>query len=228
NGTLRIIDRKKHIFKLSQGEYIAPEKIENVYMRSTPVLQVFVHGDSLQSYLIGVVVPDPEVFAEWTRERGIVGSYEELCQNPDVKKAVLEDMTAVGKEAGLKSFEQVKDLHLHPEVFSVSNGLLTPTLKSRRADIRRFFLQQISHMSRPDRFCVAGKIVTAVSDSVLHRKESSGALLLLNGHTDSYLQGGKCRSNSLTSAVRPSEGQGERRGRDTGMLLSKPRDERLG
>ncbi|XP_048837599.1 long-chain-fatty-acid--CoA ligase 1 [Brienomyrus brachyistius] len=146
NGTLRIIDRKKHIFKLSQGEYIAPEKIENVYTRCVPVLQVFIHGDSLQSYLIGIVVPDPEVFTEWARERGIVGTHEELCQNPDVKKAVLEDMTAVGKEAGLKSFEQVKDLHLHPEVFSVSNGLLTPTLKSRRADIRRFFHEQISQM----------------------------------------------------------------------------------
>lgn len=48
NGTLKIVDRKKHIFKLAQGEYIAPEKIENVYMRSDAVAQVFVHGDSLQ------------------------------------------------------------------------------------------------------------------------------------------------------------------------------------
>ncbi|KAF3695949.1 Long-chain-fatty-acid--CoA ligase 1 [Channa argus] len=146
NGTLRIIDRKKHIFKLSQGEYIAPEKIENVYMRCFPVLQVFVHGDSLQSYLIGIVVPDPEVFVNWAKEQGFVGSHEELCQNPNVKNAVLEDMKAVGKEAGLKSFEQVKDIHLHPEVFSVANGLLTPTLKSRRVDIRRVFQNQISNM----------------------------------------------------------------------------------
>lgn len=48
NGTLKIVDRKKHIFKLAQGEYIAPEKIENVYIRSDAVAQVFVHGDSLQ------------------------------------------------------------------------------------------------------------------------------------------------------------------------------------
>lgn len=146
NGTLRIIDRKKHIFKLSQGEYIAPEKIENVYMRSVPVLQVFVHGDSLQSYLIGIVVPDPEVFVDWSNERGFVGSHQELCQNPGVKSAVLEDMRDIGKKAGLKSFEQVKDLYLHPEMFSIANGLLTPTLKTRRTDIRRVFQEQLSAM----------------------------------------------------------------------------------
>lgn len=52
NGTLKIIDRKKHIFKLAQGEYIAPEKIENIYIRSEPVSQIYVHGDSLQVRLL--------------------------------------------------------------------------------------------------------------------------------------------------------------------------------
>ncbi|XP_030629483.1 long-chain-fatty-acid--CoA ligase 5 isoform X1 [Chanos chanos] len=146
SGVLKIIDRKKNIFKLAQGEYIAPEKIENVYVRSGPVAQVFVHGDSLQSCLVGIVVPDAEVLPGFAENLGVKGSLEELCKNQQIKKAILSDLIKLGREAGLKSFEQVKDLYLHADPFTVENGLLTPTLKAKRADLTKFFKAQIDSL----------------------------------------------------------------------------------
>ncbi|XP_004680494.2 PREDICTED: long-chain-fatty-acid--CoA ligase 5 [Condylura cristata] len=146
NGTLKIIDRKKNIFKLAQGEYIAPEKIENIYIRSRPAAQVFVHGDSLRSSLVGVVVPDPDVLPSFATKLGVKGSLEELCQNQTVKEAILEDLKKIGKESGLKSFEQVKNIHLHPEQFSIENGLLTPTMKARRVELARYFRAEIDSL----------------------------------------------------------------------------------
>uniref|UniRef100_A0A2K6LFR0 Long-chain-fatty-acid--CoA ligase n=1 Tax=Rhinopithecus bieti TaxID=61621 RepID=A0A2K6LFR0_RHIBE len=146
NGTLKIIDRKKHIFKLAQGEYIAPEKIENIYIRSEAIAQVFVHGESLQAFLIAIVVPDVETLRSWAQKRGFDGSFEELCRNKDVKKAILEDMVRLGKDSGLKPFEQVKGIALHPELFSIDNGLLTPTMKAKRPELRNYFRSQIDEL----------------------------------------------------------------------------------
>uniref|UniRef100_A0A6Q2YRA2 Long-chain-fatty-acid--CoA ligase n=1 Tax=Esox lucius TaxID=8010 RepID=A0A6Q2YRA2_ESOLU len=143
NGVLKIVDRKKHIFKLAQGEYIAPEKIENIYSRSDPVAQIFVHGDSLQACLVGIVVPDPDFLPGWAKKKGIEGSYLEMCASKELKNAILEDILRLGKEGGLKSFEQVRDIVLHTEMFSVQNGLLTPTLKAKRTDLRKHFQEQI-------------------------------------------------------------------------------------
>uniref|UniRef100_A0A8C4GXU9 Arachidonate--CoA ligase n=1 Tax=Dicentrarchus labrax TaxID=13489 RepID=A0A8C4GXU9_DICLA len=146
NGTLKIVDRKKHIFKLAQGEYIAPEKIENIYTRSDAVAQVYVHGDSLQACLVAVVVPDPDFLPGWTkRTLRLEGSYKELCGR-EVKAAILEDMARLGKEGGLKSFEQVKAISIHTELFSIENGLLTPTLKAKRNELRQHFRSQIDEL----------------------------------------------------------------------------------
>ncbi|KAK1787974.1 hypothetical protein P4O66_016451 [Electrophorus voltai] len=146
NGTLKIIDRKKHIFKLAQGEYISPEKIENIYIRSEPVAQLYVHGDSLQSCLIGIVVPDPEVMPSWAQKKGIGGCYDDLCKNVELKKAILDDMVRLGKASGLHSFEQVKDIYIHSEMFSIENGLLTPTLKAKRSELKEYFKLEIEQL----------------------------------------------------------------------------------
>jgi long-chain acyl-CoA synthetase len=163
-GCLQIIDRKKHIFKLAQGEYVAPERIENVYVRSKYVAQCFIHGESLKSSLIGIVVPDADVLPKEVAEKlGLKDlSIEDLCKNKDVKDLITQDMLAIGKMSGLHTFEQVtiilvfinkrslifqvKDIHLSAVPFSIDNGLLTPTLKSKRPSLKAHYKAEIEQM----------------------------------------------------------------------------------
>lgn len=65
NGALKIIDRKKNIFKLSQGEYVAPEKIENAILRTRLFDDAFIYGDSLKSYLVSVLIPNRDTLANF-------------------------------------------------------------------------------------------------------------------------------------------------------------------
>ncbi|XP_066283331.1 long-chain-fatty-acid--CoA ligase 6-like [Branchiostoma lanceolatum] len=145
-GQLRIIDRKKDIFKLAQGEYIAPEKVENVYVRSPLVAQVFVHGVSIKSSLVAIVVPDPDVLPGWAKNQGIEGDMDTLCANADIKDAIMADLNRMAKEGGLKSFEQVKQIHLHPRLFSSDDDLLTPTFKLKRPQARKYFAKELEEI----------------------------------------------------------------------------------
>ncbi|XP_030835065.1 long-chain-fatty-acid--CoA ligase 5-like [Strongylocentrotus purpuratus] len=146
NGALKIIDRKKNIYKLSQGEYVAPEKIENVIMRSSLVAQAFVYGESLKSYNIAVIVPEEEELKRFAENNAINGTVVELCENETVRMAIREDVDKQCVAANLCGFEKVKEYILHPEPFSVENGLLTPTFKNKRAAIKAKFKEEIDHL----------------------------------------------------------------------------------
>lgn len=90
NGAVKIIDRAKNIFKLAQGEYIAPEKLENVYVQCSMLAQVFVYGDSLQSFLVGVGVVEKGNALKWAEEKKIpTDDPEKILKNPDFKKEVI-------------------------------------------------------------------------------------------------------------------------------------------
>mmetsp|Transcript_24119 Transcript_24119/g.32340 ORF Transcript_24119/g.32340 Transcript_24119/m.32340 type:complete len:123 (+) Transcript_24119:1536-1904(+) len=86
NGSIRIIDRSKNIFKLSQGEYIAPEKIEQVLTLSAMIAQCFVYGNSLKNACVAIVVPEQSWVEEWAAKEGLDASnFAELCTNPKLK-----------------------------------------------------------------------------------------------------------------------------------------------
>ncbi|RVX18966.1 Long chain acyl-CoA synthetase 7, peroxisomal [Vitis vinifera] len=154
-GRLKIIDRKKNIFKLAQGEYIAPEKIENVYAKCKFVSQCFIYGDSLNSCLVAIVSVDPDVLKDWATSEAI--KYENLghlCNDPRARAAVLTEMDAIGREAQLRGFEFAKSVTLVVEPFTMENDLLTPTFKAsfiilqmiKRPQAKAYFSAPISNM----------------------------------------------------------------------------------
>ncbi|EIN07731.1 acetyl-CoA synthetase-like protein [Punctularia strigosozonata HHB-11173 SS5] len=140
-GRFKVIDRVKNIMKLAQGEYVALEKVEGLYSASPIVAQLYVHGDSLQSYLVAVVVPDPVQLAvlaskAWSKpvaaEDG--AALVEATRDPKVVDAIHKVLSAEAKRNALKGFEQIKRIHVSLDPFTVENGTLTPTLKIRRKD----------------------------------------------------------------------------------------------
>lgn len=106
---MKIVDRVKNIFKLQQGEYVAPEKIENIYVRSKYVAQIFVYGNSYKSSIVGIVVPEETVLLEWATNNNINNAnMKQLCSNSEVKKLIMNDLEQQAKLGGLKGFEKVK------------------------------------------------------------------------------------------------------------------------
>jgi len=141
NGMVRVFDRVRNIFKLSIGEYVQPEKVENIIIRSELVAQVFVHGDSFHSSLVAVVVPDPDAGAhlaeevlKWKGDFDIVSA----CANDEFRDAILKDIAVVCKENGLPSYETPKKIFLEPSPFTPDN-VLTATFKLQRAKAKEVY-----------------------------------------------------------------------------------------
>jgi len=137
-GRFRIIDRIKNIVKLQQGEYVALEKIENLYQGCPLVAQIYIHADPFQDHLVAIVVPDPIRLLAIVEEAGLPYSTDTFnaaaaVKDPEVNKAVLKSLTTdVRKSGDLQGFEIVKALYLTMEEFDVQSDTMTPTFKIKR------------------------------------------------------------------------------------------------
>ncbi|SBT71629.1 acyl-CoA synthetase, putative [Plasmodium malariae] len=146
NFSVTIIDRKKNIFKLSQGEYIAVEKIESTYKQSLFISQIFVFGYSYESVLICIICPSTDTMEIWKNNKKLKKTDAEIVQLPEFKNDVLEDLIRIGKNDGLKGYEQIKDIYFALEPFTIENDLLTPTGKIKRHAVHKKYKAEIDRM----------------------------------------------------------------------------------
>ena len=150
DGSLSIIDRKKSMLKLSQGEYVAVEAIEAVYSECHCISQVFIYGNSYENCLVAIAAPNPEAifslapsFGFEAIKKGDADWKEKLvkiCLDPRIVETILNELNEYGKRMGLQGYEMIKALYLDGnvaemnQVFTVENGLMTPTFKLKRKD----------------------------------------------------------------------------------------------
>lgn len=148
-GRITIIDRVKNFFKLAQGEYITPERVENAYLAVTPFLtQIYVHGDSMKTFLVAIVGVEPEAFkTHLSRHRKthhlarlpIEQVLEKVNNSPEIKKFILHKLDDNVKHEGLQGFEKLHNMEFMIEPLKISDDTITPTLKIKRNIAAKFF-----------------------------------------------------------------------------------------
>ncbi|XP_016508574.2 long chain acyl-CoA synthetase 4-like isoform X1 [Nicotiana tabacum] len=151
DGSMKIIDRKKNIFKLSQGEYVAVENLEGIYSLASSVDAIWIYGSSYESFLVAVVNPNMGALQSWAEENGLTGDFDTICENPKAKAYILSELTNTAKEKKLKGFEFIKAVHLDPIPFDMERELLTPTHKKKRVQFLKYYQNIIDTLYKSKR-----------------------------------------------------------------------------
>ena len=134
DGFLKITDRKKEMFKTSGGKYVAPQVLENTFKQSRFIEQIMVIGDG-EKMPAAFIQPNFEFVREWaTRHNLKFNTNEELCANKMVIDRIQEEIDHCNEKFG--NWEKVKRFELTPDVWSIVDGHLTPTMKLKRKIIK--------------------------------------------------------------------------------------------
>jgi len=137
-GRLYITDRKKDLFKLSNGKYVAPQLIESLLKQSEFVSQVVVVGAG-RKQPVALVVPDWESLNKALADTGETFPKDktELSKHPAVIQIVQRDISSL--TSALADYERIRRVALLPNEFTIDSGELTPTLKVKRRVIDERF-----------------------------------------------------------------------------------------
>ncbi len=138
-GFLRITDRKKEMFKTSGGKYVAPQLLENRFKQSRFIEQIMVVGEG-EKMPAALIQPNFGFVKEWAKRHKLeLGSNADIVKNEKVIERFQEEVDWANQE--FAKWEKVKQFRLTPDVWTVEDGHLTPTMKLKRKPIKEMYLE---------------------------------------------------------------------------------------
>uniref|UniRef100_A0A8C1RSP4 long-chain-fatty-acid--CoA ligase n=1 Tax=Cyprinus carpio TaxID=7962 RepID=A0A8C1RSP4_CYPCA len=146
DGCLKIIDRKKDLVKLQAGEYVSLGKVEAVLKNCSLIDNICAYANSEESYVIGFVVPNQKQLTALAEQKGIRGSWEEICNHAEMEKEVLRIITDAAITGKLERFEIPKKIRLSAEPWTPETGLVTDAFKLKRKELKTHYQDDIERM----------------------------------------------------------------------------------
>ncbi|OIP00160.1 MAG: long-chain fatty acid--CoA ligase [Bacteroidetes bacterium CG2_30_33_31] len=134
---LKITDRKKEIFKLSTGKYVAPQVVENIFKESPLIEQLLVVGES-EKFAAAIISPSFHYLHGWCFKNNIkFRGNVELVNNPKVIKRYQEEIDRINMKLG--KHEQIIKFSLTCKEWGPETGELSPTLKLKRNLLKKVY-----------------------------------------------------------------------------------------
>ncbi|EFA81353.1 hypothetical protein PPL_05336 [Heterostelium album PN500] len=143
---VKIIDRKKHAFKLSNGEFVAPEPLENIFLGcSEKIEQIFIYGDPMKTFLVSVIIPKKKVFESFNLDINKV-TKEELDNHSQLISLLMADIQRIAVEEKLANYEIPKVISIDTTKWTIDNELITGSGKFCRGKLFKFYKDRIEQM----------------------------------------------------------------------------------
>jgi fatty acid CoA ligase FadD9 len=171
-GHIRVITRIKNVCKLAQGEYVDPDKLESVYLKSKFVDQIYVDINPVKEFLVAVVVPVQQILLEHFSGEDL----DQVLTSSAANEMILKDLRDLANSEQLLGYEFIQGIIIRKEPFTAENGLATASHKVCRHKIAQEYhseLEKLYSTVETSQYRTLSDQIESLFQEVINKSDSS-------------------------------------------------------